>query len=111
MASPQYDYYMRGVNLDVFRKTMIDPMRDIVDRGGKSWRSFACLLSIDVVGGNSTPYAHWLAFPELMHVASLVIDDIQDKSEFRRGGVTAFVLHFFLSLPSHLLLPQPQSVR
>ncbi len=27
-----------------------------------------------------------LAVPELMHVGSLIVDDIQDKSESRRGG-------------------------
>jgi geranylgeranyl pyrophosphate synthase len=62
---------------------------EIVDRGGKSWRSFAFLLCIDCVGGFSPTYKHWLAMPELMHVGSLIIDDIQDKSDTRRGGPTA----------------------
>ena len=41
---------------------------------------------MDVVGGDSRKFAKWLAAPEFMHVGSLIVDDIQDKSEVRRGG-------------------------
>src|SRR5690606_3101506 len=67
--------------------------REIIDRGGKSWRSYACLLCVDCVGGNSFNYQHWLAMPEIMHVGSLIVDDIQDKSETRRGGPSCHVKH------------------
>lgn len=86
MASAEMDHYMDGVNLDVYKNTIIEPLRAIIDRGGKSWRSYACLLCIDCVGGDSTKFKHWLAMPEIMHVGSLIVDDIQDKSESRRGG-------------------------
>lgn len=71
----------------------MQPLREIIDRGGKSWRSFAFLLCIDCVGGNSPKYKHWLAMPEMMHVGSLIVDDIQDKSEIRRGGPSCHVVH------------------
>lgn len=44
------------------------------------------LACIDVVGGDARQYVKWLAMPEFMHVGSLIIDDIQDESEIRRGG-------------------------
>jgi len=88
IAMEGFDHFLDGANLDVFTDTVIKPIRDIVDRGGKTWRSYSFLLCIDAVGGKSQKYKHWLAMPELMHVGSLIVDDIQDKSETRRGGPT-----------------------
>jgi geranylgeranyl pyrophosphate synthase len=85
MANNDNTHYLDGVSPAVLEKTMIAPLRDIIDRGGKSWRSYALLLCIDAVGGDSFKYQHWLAMPEMMHVGSLIIDDIQDKSALRRG--------------------------
>lgn len=79
LADKEFDHFMDGVSIDVFTKTIVTPLREIIDRGGKSWRSFAFLLCIDAVGGNSPKYKHWLAMPEMMHVGSLIVDDIQDK--------------------------------
>lgn len=86
MADSENKHFMDGVDLDVFTKTMIEPVRTIVDRGGKAWRSYALCLCIDAVGGNSEEYRHFLSMPELMHVGSLIVDDIQDESDTRRGG-------------------------
>lgn len=93
LSSEEFDHFMDGVSIDVFTKTIVQPLREIIDRGGKSWRSFAFLLCIDCVGGNSPKYKHWLAMPEMMHVGSLIVDDIQDKSEIRRGGPSCHVVH------------------
>lgn len=93
MASAEFDHFMDGVSLEVFRQTIVQPLREIIDRGGKSWRSFAFLLCIDCVGGQSNKYKHWLAMPEMMHVGSLIVDDIQDKSEIRRGGPACHIVH------------------
>jgi geranylgeranyl pyrophosphate synthase len=65
---------------------LLAPIREMVDRGGKAWRSLALLESLDAVGGDSAPFLPWLAIPELIHVGSLIIDDIEDSSEIRRGG-------------------------
>jgi len=93
MASKEFEHFMDGVSVEVFRKTIVQPLREIIDRGGKSWRSFAFLLCIDAVGGNSPKYKHWLAMPEMMHVGSLIVDDIQDESPIRRGGPSCHVQH------------------
>ena len=78
--------YLDGVDLDQYSRTLLQPLREMVLRGGKAWRSYGILACIDAVGGDSQPYAHWLALPELLHVGSLIIDDVQDHSEVRRGG-------------------------
>ncbi len=88
VASKDREQNMRGVDIEQLARTMVKPVRTIVDRGGKSWRSYAALACCDVVGGDSRQYVQWLAMPELMHVGSLIVDDVQDKSDVRRGGPT-----------------------
>ena len=72
---------------------MIKPIREITDRGGKGWRSYAAITCCDIVGGDSRKFVEWLAMPELMHVGSLIVDDVEDKSVVRRGGPTAHMLY------------------
>ncbi|MBM4345163.1 MAG: polyprenyl synthetase family protein [Deltaproteobacteria bacterium] len=93
VAAPDRPQYMQGVDVPQFTRTMIKPVRAIVDRGGKSWRSYAALACCDIVGGDSRQYVQWLAMPELMHVGSLIVDDVQDKSTIRRGGPTAHLVY------------------
>ncbi|HEY5923038.1 MAG TPA: polyprenyl synthetase family protein [Kofleriaceae bacterium] len=91
IASEELDHYMEGVDSASMAATLIAPIRQMVDRGGKSWRSYAALACCDVVGGDSRKFSQWLAMPELLHVGSLIIDDVQDKSTLRRGGPTSHV--------------------
>ena len=93
IANKDTEHYMKGVPLDIFQKTLLKPVRDIADRGGKSWRSYGALACCDVVGGDSRNFVEWLAMPEFMHVGSLIVDDIQDESLERRGGPCAHHIH------------------
>jgi geranylgeranyl pyrophosphate synthase/predicted secreted hydrolase len=89
LAAPGREHYLEGVDLEQLSRALIAPIRCISDRGGKSWRSYAALAAIDVVGGDSRKFTQWLAVPELLHVGSLIVDDVQDRSDVRRGGATA----------------------
>jgi geranylgeranyl pyrophosphate synthase/predicted secreted hydrolase len=93
IASKEREHYMEGVDLGKFVKTGVAPVRAITDRGGKGWRSYAALACCDVVGGDSREFVHWLAMPELMHVGSLIVDDVQDGSTIRRGGPACHVTY------------------
>ena len=95
-ASEDTRHFMDDVPLDILGKNLMGPVRLIADRGGKSWRSYAALACVDAVGGDSRRYVQWLAFPEFLHVGSLIIDDIQDRSAMRRGGPAA---HFVYGEP------------
>jgi len=88
VAAPGRESVLDGVDLKQLARTLIAPVREITDRGGKAWRSYAALACCDVVLGDSRKFAEWLAFPEFMHVGSLIVDDVQDKSDVRRGGPT-----------------------
>jgi geranylgeranyl pyrophosphate synthase/predicted secreted hydrolase len=85
--------YTEHIDSEEYSKALIEPIRTIIDRGGKSWRSYAALACCDIVGGNSQVVRDWLALPELMHVGSLIIDDVQDKSSIRRGGQTIHLMY------------------
>lgn len=89
VAAPGREHYLDGVDLPQLSRTLVAPVREITDRGGKAWRSYAALACCDVVLGDSRKFSQWLAFPELMHTGSLIVDDVQDKSTVRRGGPTA----------------------
>lgn len=84
---------LAGIAPSLLSDALAKPIRDITDRGGKAWRSYAALACIDVVGGDSRKFLHWLAIPELLHVGSLIVDDVEDRSTIRRGGPTCHVLH------------------
>ena len=85
VATEETERYVEGVPAKELHRNLIEPLRYISDRGGKSWRSYGVLACIDVVGGDARKYVKWLAMPEFMHVGSLIVDDIQDDSEIRRG--------------------------
>jgi geranylgeranyl pyrophosphate synthase/predicted secreted hydrolase len=85
--------YVAGLDREEVSRSLVAPIREIVDRGGKGWRSYAALACIDVVGGDSRRFLHWLAIPELLHVGSLIVDDVEDASTVRRGGPCCHVLY------------------
>ena len=86
-------HYTEYIDSAQFSKSLIEPIREIIDRGGKSWRSYAALACCDIVGGNSQVVQDWLALPELMHVGSLIVDDVEDKSTIRRGKETVHLMY------------------
>lgn len=93
IAAEDKPHYLDGVDLEQYGRTHLAPIRDIVDRGGKGWRSYAAITCCDIVGGDSRRFVQWLALPEMMHVGSLIVDDVQDRSETRRGGPAAHLIH------------------
>lgn len=92
IGGPRRQHFLEGVDLDQYARTVLKPLREIILRGGKAWRSYSVLACIDAVGGDSRNFANWLALPELLHGGSLIIDDVQDRSEIRRGGPSAHLL-------------------
>lgn len=81
-----------GLDAEQLGEALIRPVRTIIDRGGKAWRSYAAMACIDVVGGDSRKFLHWLPIPEILHVGSLIIDDVEDRSTVRRGGPSSHLM-------------------
>jgi geranylgeranyl pyrophosphate synthase len=93
IASNERAYYLDGVDLDVYSRAVLRPVREVADRGGKAWRSFGTLACVDLVGGDPEAFRHFLVLPELLHVGSLIVDDVQDRSDVRRGGPACHKVH------------------
>jgi geranylgeranyl pyrophosphate synthase/predicted secreted hydrolase len=62
------------------------PLWDLIDRGGKHWRPIFGILLLDAMGVNPGPYESLITITtEILHDAALIIDDIQDHAQNRRG--------------------------
>lgn len=66
-------------------KELYDAVRHLFDAGGKRLRPIMCLLSAQAVGGDATEVLPYAAAVEMVHVFTLIHDDIMDKSATRRG--------------------------
>jgi geranylgeranyl pyrophosphate synthase len=61
------------------------PIWEFLDRGGKRWRPMLATLCCEALNGHSDQFRDILILPELLHNGSLIVDDIEDGSELRRG--------------------------
>lgn len=80
LSPPAYDY-----NLEALNKTIGDPIWDFLDRGGKRWRPSLFLLVVEALGKDPQALQEFAILPEVIHNGTIMIDDIEDNSEFRRG--------------------------
>ena len=77
-ASFQYD--TRAI-----QRALADPVWDLLDRGGKRWRPIVSLLFMDGFGINPTAYVEYACIPEILHNGTIIVDDVEDGAEIRRG--------------------------
>jgi geranylgeranyl diphosphate synthase, type I len=66
-------------------KELYDAVKHLFDAGGKRLRPILSLLSAQAVGGESSEVLPYAAAVEMLHVFSLVHDDIMDEAGTRRG--------------------------
>jgi octaprenyl-diphosphate synthase len=68
------------------------PGQDLLDRGGKRWRPLLALLVCEAAGGGDAalPLMPLVEFP---HNASLIHDDLKDKSVLRRGKSAVHLIY------------------
>jgi geranylgeranyl pyrophosphate synthase len=72
-------------NVETINKAIADPIWDMLDRGGKRWRPALFLLICEALGKEQDFCLDFAIIPEVVHNGTLVIDDIEDSSEVRRG--------------------------
>ena len=68
--------------------SLYDPVKYIMQSGGKRLRPLLVLLSAKAVGGNFKQVYNASAAVELLHNFTLVHDDIMDNADKRRGRLT-----------------------
>jgi geranylgeranyl pyrophosphate synthase len=91
---------------DWLEKTLLMPVSDILGRPSKRFRAklveLGCLLTTDYADLTDAEHElclHFGSLIELLHAGSLVVDDIEDQSQVRRGQLA---LHLKYGLPMAL---------
>lgn len=72
-------------DIATLQKSLAEPIWDFLSRGGKRWRPAMFLLIAEAMGGDMDKIADFVVVPELAHNGSIMVDDIEDMSEMRRG--------------------------
>ncbi|MCC7572347.1 MAG: polyprenyl synthetase family protein [Candidatus Methanofastidiosum sp.] len=61
------------------------PLWDFLGYGGKRWRPVLFLLISEALGANMKKISDFLVIPEIAHNGTIIIDDIEDNADLRRG--------------------------
>lgn len=80
-------------NLDCINKTVAEPIWEFLGRGGKRWRPGLFLLVVEALGGDKEKVYDFVVIPEIVHNGTLMVDDIEDKSELRRGKPCTYLIY------------------
>ena len=73
---------------DSLNKGLFLPMRELLERGGKRWRPYIFLLLLECFGLTKEEIKKDFdisAVIEIVHNGTLLVDDIEDRGELRRG--------------------------
>lgn len=63
---------------------IVEPVNDLISRGGKRWRPILLMLNSHAFGSKHD-YSELSAIVEIAHNGTLIVDDIEDGSDERRG--------------------------
>jgi geranylgeranyl pyrophosphate synthase len=80
LSPPKYGY-----DLTALDKAIAEPIWEFLDRGGKRWRPALFLLICEALGKNPKNFLDFAIIPEVIHNGTLMVDDLEDSSELRRG--------------------------
>ncbi len=114
-------------NIEAATKSLSEPVWDLLDRGGKRWRPALFLMTAEALGADAGKYLDLVVPIEIIHNGSLVLDDIEDSSELRRGkpcthkifgvdvavnaGTAMFYLPLLVMLKNKMKLPKEKLLR
>jgi len=87
LGPPAYEYSSEAIS-----KAIAEPIWEFLDRGGKRWRPTLFLLVCEALGKNPNEFLDFAIIPEVIHNGTIMIDDIEDSSEFRRGKPCTYKL-------------------
>ena len=80
-GEPTYQY-----DTEAIQRGLSDPFWELVDRGGKRWRAVLFLVLIEAFGEDPMDYLPYATIPEILHTGTIIVDDVEDGAELRRGG-------------------------
>ncbi|MEM3398445.1 MAG: polyprenyl synthetase family protein [Nitrososphaerota archaeon] len=80
LGEPFFKYEPKSINVSI-----LDPFWDLIDRGGKRWRPALTIIIYEALGGKMEDILPLTVIPEIIHNGTLVVDDVEDESDYRRG--------------------------
>ncbi|MGC8729978.1 MAG: polyprenyl synthetase family protein [Candidatus Micrarchaeia archaeon] len=81
LGKSPYVYDHQAIN-----KSILEPAWYLLSQGGKRLRAVLTMLLLDSLGANSEDYKEFAIIPEIIHNATLILDDIEDGSKMRRNA-------------------------
>lgn len=91
---------LEGLPKHLWERALGAPAREFLQRPGKQFRAHLVEAAWVIAGGSPAAIPQQLPFVvELLHAGSLIVDDIEDASEWRRGGPS---LHRIVGVPTAL---------
>ncbi|MEO6775878.1 MAG: polyprenyl synthetase family protein [Kofleriaceae bacterium] len=80
----------------LWREALVDPAGEFLARPGKALRARIVRAGWRLGGGHGEPPDRLAAALELLHAGSLIVDDVEDGADERRGGPA---LHRMIGVP------------
>jgi len=75
-----------SLDFNAIKYNISDPIKYVIENGGKRLRPLFFLTLLKIFGVNSKKYTALAVLLEIIHNGTLIIDDIEDKSDLRRGN-------------------------
>lgn len=88
---PTLEGEYKKTDINALNKGINEPIYDLLDREGKQWRPLLGMMFAEAMGRQLDDFEtnkdiyFACGLTELVHNASLIVDDIEDNSEKRRG--------------------------
>ncbi len=79
-GEPTYAY-----DAEAIQAGLADPVWSMLDRGGKRWRAILFVLLVEAFGEDPRDYLTYATIPEILHTGTIIVDDVEDGAELRRG--------------------------
>jgi len=79
-------------DVDSATKSLLVPIWDLLDRGGKAWRPILMCLVTECLNGNQEISLPLTVLCEMAHNGTLMVDDVEDDSKLRRGKECIHIL-------------------
>ncbi len=102
-------------DLEAWKRVCSGPFYELFDRGGKRLRPLLTILIHDALKGSCAEVHQFAIISEIIHSGTLIVDDIEDNSKFRRGKPPVHKVHginisinngYFLSFFPQLIIKQ-----
>jgi len=87
VGAPDYSYDSATIS-----REFNSPVWEFLDRGGKRWRPVLVLSACKAVGGTEKKALPFTPLPELIHNGTIIVDDIEDNADVRRGKKSMHLL-------------------